>query len=74
MKIAFFFDFSGKALIIFSVFVLFLQANTTFAFELSKSLADFRPIPSEEPVTIINLSVKSFLIGVNRPFAYFLMK
>ena len=51
---AFFFDFSGKLFIIFSVFVLFLQANTTLAFDLSKFLAISKPKPSEEPVIIIN--------------------
>ena len=70
-KIAFFFNFSGNEFITFSVLVLFRQANITFAFELSKSFAVSNPIPSEDPVTIINFPVKSFLIGFKGPFAHF---
>ena len=46
----------------------------TFALDLSKSFAVSNPIPSEDPVTIINFPDKSFLIGFNGPFAHFIMK
>jgi len=71
MKIAFFFKFSGKLLIISSVLFLFLQANITVALDLSKSFAVSNPIPSEEPVIIISFPFKSFLIGFNGPLAHF---
>ena len=57
---AFFLKFSGNSLIFSSVLALFLQANITLAFELSKSFAATNPIPSEEPVIMINFPVKSF--------------
>ena len=44
------------------------------AFELSKSFAATNPIPSEEPVIIINFPVKSFLFEFKGPFAHFLIK
>ena len=59
-KIAFFLEFSGNSFIFSSTFFLFLQANITLAFELSRSFAVSYPIPSEAPVIIISFPVKSF--------------